>query len=208
MAEWFKASVLKTDGSLGLLVGSNPTLPEGKNQIEKMRGYQKKLIQRKINHIFQTNKYILIGRYDGGQPFFWKDFKKEVGLFIPKNSLCRLVLNTDSKGLWQTPPELVMQNVFGGPIFILFTQDSEKLKTVLMKLTEAKTHVYLGLLDGQLLNFIDIHQLYSLLRDPNSNGTSALQIFSCVSGFHRCFLKALMLPFFSLRVANEKRNEN
>ena len=206
MAEWFKASVLKTDGSLELLVGSNPTLPEEKNKIEKMRGYQKKLIQGKIHDIFQANKYILIGRYDGGPAFLWKDIKKEVNLFIPKNSLCRLALNT--QGLWKTPLLENMQNVFGGPIFILFTQDSEKLKAALMRLTEAKIHVYLGLLDGQLLNFVDVQQLHSLLRDSNSNGTSAFQMFSCVSSFHGCFLKALMLPFFSLRVVNQKRNES
>ena len=126
-----------------------------------MKKYKKKVTYTRIESIFRSQKNIVIGQFENTRIDFWKELKTNHELFIPKNTLCR-VLFKESLDLSKDPK--MATTIFEGPIFCLATETDSQFLSVLTKFKQAQISIYGGFFGGKFYHFSDISEIQSLLQ--------------------------------------------
>nr|YP_010470422.1 ribosomal protein L10 [Tetraselmis marina]UVF37910.1 ribosomal protein L10 [Tetraselmis marina] len=138
-----------------------------------MAKYKNKLTYNRIKNIFSSCQLVLIGQYDSNQVNLWREFKKLNSFYIPKNSLCKIVINHLMRDQLIPKTYILEQGLFQGPIFILCADtlelENKSLFKALVKLKNAGIPIYGGFLDQKLLNFEDIKEITFLLKNDFVN---------------------------------------
>lgn len=198
MAEWIKASVLKTDSGYKLLVGSNPTLSD-KETKENMKKYKKKATYSKIETIFKSDKNIIIGQFDNTRTDIWKELKETYDFWIPQNKLCQFFCRWQTK--YSTKIPKIEATIFEGPIFCLSVETDLSFSNVLGKMNQVKIPLYGGVFKGKFYDFADIQEIEYLLRKKETNkdhrekGCLTLLGYSFLAQKDLCFMN----PFFQFQ---------
>lgn len=170
-----------------------------------MKKYKKKVTYTRIESIFRSQKNIVIGQFESIRIDFWKELKTNNDLFIPKNTLCRVLFENS---LDSTKHPIMETTIFEGPIFCLATETDLKFSDVLTKLKQAQISVYGGVFEGKFYNFSDINEIHSLLkkRQENNENQPITHLLSSVLSAHQ---KVVYLnPFFNFqRVVHQKSTQ-
>ena len=170
-----------------------------------MKKYKKKVTYTRIEGLFRSHKNIVIGQFENTRIDFWKELKTNHELFIPKNTLCR-VLFEDSLD-WTKHPKMET-TIFEGPIFCLATETDLQFSNVLTKLKQVQISVYGGIFEGKFYNFSDINEIHSLLkkRQENSENQPITHLLGSVLSAHQKLV--YLNPFLNFqRVVHQKSTQ-
>ena len=128
-----------------------------------MTRYQKQQILNRITHTLTSQKYVFVGRYDSSKYSLWKTIKSQHNIYIPKNKISQIVLKQF------LPKEIAdhTKNIFQGPTFIIWMNDSLELSKAITQLLEVDVQIYGGFINGKSINFADTKELTLLFKSQN-----------------------------------------
>ena len=172
-----------------------------------MTRYQKQQIFNKITTIFKSQKYIFVGRYDSSNYLTWKTFKNQHNIYIPKNKISKIVLEK----LLSANIAINTKNLFQGPIFITWSNDSLHISKGISQLMGAGVLIYGGFIDKKLINFADTKELILLFESKNPSDLPFQRMYhhlykpqQYLSGISQVFVS--QLHQYAIASAKNKKN--
>lgn len=134
-----------------------------------MKKYKKKVTYTRIEDIFRSQKNIVVGQFENTRVDLWKELKANNELFIPKNTLCRVLFK---QSLDLIKESKMATTLFEGPTFCLVTETDFEFLSALTKFKQAQVSIYGGFFGGKFYNFSDISEIQSLLKRRQENNVN------------------------------------